>query len=245
VRLLMARGVRPNTVSALGLLPAAGAGVAAALGWFGLACMLATSAALGEIMNGLLARELHLRGGSGPESASDADSGEVLDAAIDRYSEFFFLAGVVIHFRANPLLMCAALLAMHGAFMVSYAIAKAEGMGVVPPRGVMRRPERAAYLFVGAVLASITQNVWAQSPSLLLRELPMVVAVTVVAVVANLSVVQRLKVIMKALARRPGPAAAGGQEAVGAPVRVEDPPPPPEAPAGEGAAANPNPAEAH
>ena len=58
VGVLAALRVTPNMVTLLSLVPALGAGVALASGWFGLAAALATLSTFGDILDGLLARRL-------------------------------------------------------------------------------------------------------------------------------------------------------------------------------------------
>ncbi len=173
-------------------MPAAGAGVALGFGWFGLAGVLAILAAFGDIIDGLLARK----------TGQSSDAGEVVDAAVDRYGELFFFAGLVYYYRGHDQVLFIVLAALAGAFMVSYATAKAEAMRVDPPRGAMRRGERAAYLLTGSSLTPICSTLFAGSPSLALRELPIILSLTVVAVVANVSVVQRLSAVAAALRAR-------------------------------------------
>jgi len=86
IEALAALHITPNMVTFFSLVPALLAAVAAAFGWFGLACVLATLGSLCDLVDGVLARRTGV--------ASDA--GEVLDAAVDRYIEFLFLAGVAI-----------------------------------------------------------------------------------------------------------------------------------------------------
>jgi phosphatidylglycerophosphate synthase len=205
---LIALRVTPNMVTAFSLLPALGAGVAMAFGWFGLACVLATVSTLSDIVDGVLARRANI--------ASDA--GEVFDAAVDRYGEFFFLGGLVFYYRERWVLLLLALAAIFGSFMVSYSTAKAEAMRITPPRGAMRRAERAVYLLVAAAFTSVTRELFA-NPAL--RDLPIVLATTIVAVVANVSVVRRLGATMVAIRRRPPEATAavnGANSANGAPA---------------------------
>ncbi|HEX4406640.1 MAG TPA: CDP-alcohol phosphatidyltransferase family protein [Polyangia bacterium] len=191
---LAALHITPNMVSLFSLVPALLAAVAAGLGWFGLACALATLGSLCDLVDGVLARHTGV--------ASDA--GEVLDAAIDRYIEFLFLAGVAVYYRTHWMMLALTLAALFGSFMVSYTTAKAEAMGVEPPRGSMRRAERAIYLLVAAGLVPFSRVLFANTPSHALRELPMVFALILVALVTNVSVVQRFAVIAAALrARRP------------------------------------------
>lgn len=189
---LASAGVSANVVTLLCLVPAIGAAVAGALGWFGLACVLATMAAYGDIVDGLLARKL----------GTSSEAGEVLDAAIDRYGEFLFLAGLAIYYRTHWIVLALVLLAILGSFMVSYSTAKAEAMGVKPPRGSMRRAERSVYLYVAAGLTSVWKVFFGDSASHLLHELPIILGVTVVGVVSNVSVVQRCALIMQALRER-------------------------------------------
>jgi phosphatidylglycerophosphate synthase len=196
VNALVALHITPNMVTAFSLVPAVLAGVAAGFGWFGLACMLATLGSLCDLVDGVLARRTGV--------ASDA--GEVLDAAVDRYVEFLFLAGVAVYYRTHWMVLALTLAAIFGSFMVSYTTAKAEAMGIEPPRGSMRRAERAVYLLVAAGLTPISRALFENTPSHALRELPVIFALILVALVTNVSVVQRFAVIAAALrARRSAP----------------------------------------
>ena len=126
---LAALHVTPNMVTLFSLVPAAGAGVALGFGWFGLASALAVMATFCDILDGLLARKTGVSSGAG----------EVIDAAVDRYGEMFFFGGLVYYYRTHDQVLFIVLAAIVGSFMVSYATAKAEAMGVPAPRGAMRR----------------------------------------------------------------------------------------------------------
>ena len=186
---LAALHITPNMVTLFSLLPAAGAGVALAFGWFGLASVLAVMATFCDILDGLLARK----------TGVSSNAGEVIDAAVDRYGEMFFLGGLVYYYRSHDQVLFIVLAAIIGSFMVSYVTAKAEAMGVPAPRGAMRRGERAAYLIFGAAFTPLSKAVFANSPSLAVHELPIILALTIVAVVSNISVLQRLGAIIEAL----------------------------------------------
>src|SRR5215831_7020868 len=187
--------ITPNMVTGFSLVPALAAGVAVAFGWFGLACVLATAGSLCDLVDGVLARRL----------GTASDAGEVVDAAVDRYVESFFLGGLIIYYRSHWMMLLLCVLAFFGSFMVSYTTAKAEAMDVPPPRGLMRRAERAIYLLVGSGLTGLTKAAFADAPSHALRELPIIVAITTVAVVTNISSVQRLSAIARALRARQAP----------------------------------------
>lgn len=192
VGLLYRLGVTANAVTASSVVPALGAGVAVAQGWFGLACVLATAAGLSDIIDGLLAR----RHGSG------SDAGEVLDAMVDRYGEFFFLAGLIVHYRSSLFLCVTAVLALQGAFMISYSTAKAESLGVPPPRGSMRRAERTIYLLFGAGLTPFAGLLVGSAAPLPLREAPMILTMGLVAVVSNASAIVRSRAMIRLVQER-------------------------------------------
>jgi CDP-diacylglycerol--glycerol-3-phosphate 3-phosphatidyltransferase len=122
-----------------------------------------------------------------------------MDAAVDRYGEFFLLGGLVYYYRTHDQVLFIVLAAIVGGFMVSYATAKAEAMGVAAPRGTMRRGERGTYLIIGAAFTPVAKAVFANSPSLALHELPIILALSIVGVVSNFSVVQRLGAVIEAL----------------------------------------------
>jgi CDP-diacylglycerol---glycerol-3-phosphate 3-phosphatidyltransferase len=188
-RLLVFLGITPNNISwaslALGFL----AGACLATGHFGFGAILATISGLLDSLDGMVARLSHV--------ASDA--GEVLDAAIDRYVEFFFLSGLIIYYREIPTLQVLTLLALLGSFMVSYSTTKAEALKVNPPKGSMRRPERAVYLTLGAALSAVTIPLFetAHREFSVPAGYPMVIALGLVAVVGNISSIQRFRSIAK------------------------------------------------
>lgn len=192
-KLLVRLGVTPNAISWCSLGFGCAAGACLAAGHFGFGAISGTVSALLDSLDGMVARL------SGPASRA----GAVLDAAVDRYVEFLFLAGLIIYYRQVPALQVVALLALLGSFMVSYSSAKAEALAVVLPRGSMRRAERALYLNVGAGLSTVSVF-WFESDRLFSMFLgyPMVLALALVAVVGNLSAVMRLRSIGKALRAR-------------------------------------------
>jgi len=125
-----------------------------------------------------------------------SDAGELFDAAVDRYVEYFLLAGLAVYFRANPAVLVLCLGAVLGSFMVSYTTAKAEALGVKPPKGAMRRAERAVYVNFGCAVAPIWELLVPSSHRVasisLGQDLPVELALLIVAVVANVSAVRRM-----------------------------------------------------
>lgn len=185
-RLCIALGMSANAVSWMSLVLAALAGVALALGNFGVAAVVSLASSACDALDGMIARE----------TGTASDSGEVLDAAIDRYGEMFFFGGIVVHERLDLLAVVLTLAATAGAIMVSYSTAKAEALGVAPPRGAMRRQERAVYLVVGAGLVPIATAVCLRTGlPVWLARMPLFAVLGLVAVVGNVSAVRRLRVI--------------------------------------------------
>lgn len=189
VRGLAAIGVTPNLITWCSLALGAGAGVALACDMFGLACLLATMSTLGDVLDGQIARLTN----------TGSDKGELLDAAVDRYTEFFFLFGLLVHYRDSVLFMALTMAALMASFMISYASAKAEALQQSPPRGLMRRHERAIYLLSGAGLSSLfgdwLHDRWTEVP----QTAPQLVALAAVAVIGNYAAVQRFVRIGRAL----------------------------------------------
>lgn len=192
-RFLVLLGVTPNQLSWASLVFGGIAGTALAYGYFGFAALFATYSALLDSLDGMVARLLGV--------ASDA--GEVLDAAVDRYVEFFFLAGAVLYYRQEPMFQGIALFALMGSFMVSYSTAKAEALHIAPPPGIMRRPERAFYLILGAALSPIpipSLNLLFPYPFAV--GYPLVFALFFVAVLANIAAIERLWTIGREMRER-------------------------------------------
>jgi CDP-diacylglycerol---glycerol-3-phosphate 3-phosphatidyltransferase len=188
-------GITPNHITWISLGLGIGAGVAISFGLLGLGAFLALISALGDSIDGQVARMTH----------TGSEAGEVFDASVDRYMEFFYIGGLVIFYHDSIPCQAIALLALLAAFMVSYATAKAEAMGVVPPRGPMRRHERSVYLIAGCVFSPILTP-WLEpfTPYPALRAVPALAALFVVATVGNYSAARRLWLVARALRERSG-----------------------------------------
>lgn len=178
-----------NQLTGLSLLLGLGAGIALAFGHVGIGALVAALAAIGDGLDGMVARA----------SGSSSSSGALFDASTDRYTEFFLLAGLAFHERGNPLLLALALFAILGSFMISYGSAKAEGFRVLVPGGAMRRAERAIYLCGGLLLTPVTS--WLAQRNLVPAQcaiLPELLALGAVALVSNVVAQRRLRLIARA-----------------------------------------------
>lgn len=185
VSLLARARVTPNMVTAFSLAPALGSAVLVATGHFGMGALLATGSGFCDMLDGMLARRY----------GTTSDVGELFDAAVDRYVEFVLLAGLAVYFRGDLVALMLCLGAVLGSFMVSYTTAKAEALGVAPPKGAMRRAERAVYVTSGCALVPIWEWLMPDTHTVagvsVGRELPILLALLIVAVVANVSAIRR------------------------------------------------------
>lgn len=175
-RVALKLGLGATAVSWLSLLLGLASGLGMARGHFGLAAWLLTLSGLGDGMDGAMARQ----------QGKSSRAGAVLDSALDRYVEFFFLAGVIYFYRGVIGVQLLALVALFGGFMVTYSTAKAEALQVTPPRGWMKRAERLVWLIGGAALASALPLAGHSGRPILVAVLAMI------AIVANLSAIIRL-----------------------------------------------------
>lgn len=162
-------------------------GIALGLGHFGVAALLfATSLPL-----------------AGPGLVRDRGRAAVVSAlfgaSADLYAEFFAFAGLAFFFRGGALLFTLTLGALIGALMVSYGSAKAEARHVPVPPGAMLRQARILWIAVGACLTPLAGLLGEQlGEPRWVAEAPMVLALVVVAVGANVSAVLRLRIVARA-----------------------------------------------
>lgn len=109
--------------------------------------------------------------------------GALLDSVCDRYSEMALLLGLVFYYlnNLNRLGVTVSVIALLGSFLVSYIRARAEGLGVTVKQGIMTRVERSIVLIFALII---------RKP---------LIGVSVIAILANATAVQRLLVARKML----------------------------------------------
>jgi CDP-diacylglycerol---glycerol-3-phosphate 3-phosphatidyltransferase len=143
VTFLARLGIRPTAVTVCGLVLSvvsggliAGGRLRAAAGWLILA-------ALCDVLDGQLARR------TGRASAF----GAFLDSCLDRVGEGAVFTGLVLYLgpRGAPW-VALAVIALIASTMVSYARARAEGLGLDGKAGVLERPERLVLLILALLL---------------------------------------------------------------------------------------------
>ncbi len=174
-------GLRADTITWLSVVLGLVAGVLAALGHLGFSAWALALSGLCDGLDGAVARR----------AGTASPAGAVLDSALDRYVEFFYCAGLLVRFAGQTPVQLLVLVALFGGFMVTYSTAKAEALGLPPPRGWMKRPERLVWLIGGATVSA------ALSPS----DLPLLLVLGVIAVFAHLSAALRLRALVAASVR--------------------------------------------
>lgn len=133
--------IPPDAFTWAGLLLAAGAGWAFAVGEFSAAAWLVLLSGATDIVDGRIARALKV----------DSRYGAFLDAAFDRFGEVVVFLGLLWYFSAFPLAVVATFLALAGSLLVSYTRAVGDSLGIDFDGGLMQRAER----MVGVSLAGI------------------------------------------------------------------------------------------
>jgi phosphatidylglycerophosphate synthase len=88
--------------------------------------------------------------------------GAFLDSVLDRYSDAFLFLGFTWYFLENNLPAGAYLSigTMVGALLISYARARAEGLGKDCHTGLMERPERIILMSFGALTGMVLPVMW-------------------------------------------------------------------------------------
>lgn len=134
-------GVTPNALTATGLLANVAAGLLIARGDLIPAAVVLVLLGPLDHLDGALARRLN----------QSSKSGAYLDSTFDRLSEIALYLGLLWYFQGHGSGRDALLvyLAATGSVMVSYARARAEGLGVDCQTGLLTRLERFIVLLAG------------------------------------------------------------------------------------------------
>jgi CDP-diacylglycerol--glycerol-3-phosphate 3-phosphatidyltransferase len=179
--------VTPNALTASGVILCAAASIVVVLEnrneilfyWLGAALFVAGS--LLDILDGALARA----------GGKSTPFGAFLDSTTDRISEGFMLAAIAYVFaRENHnVFVVVAVAAVAGSFLVSYARARAEALGLKGDVGIGSRAERVVVITAGLVLAP-----WGVLPW----------AIALLAVTAWVTVLQRIFSVRRQLLERDG-----------------------------------------
>lgn len=194
-------GVTPNIVTTVGLLGALAAAVMyvcaarqgrvdfAMVGWAGLVMLVAS---LFDMLDGQVAR----LGGMASRF------GALYDSVLDRYSELLTLGGIAYMLMSAGYGWGAIItfLALIGSMMVSYVRARAEGLGIECKVGLMQRPERVVLTAVAAIATGIVGRcIEGTDASTFDAVIILIVAMGIIAVLANITAFARVAHCRKAL----------------------------------------------
>ena len=168
---LLKLGLTPNSITLFGLLLSAASGVFAGLGKFTIAGLILLIGAPLDAVDGAMARQ---RG-------QPSRFGGFFDSVIDRYSELFLLGGLLFYFvqQSNPLASLLVFIAAAGSVMVSYTRARAEGQRFTAKVGILSRVERMIALILFLIIGKPLIAVW------------------IIAILANVTAVQRILNVYK------------------------------------------------
>lgn len=181
-------GITPNGVTALGFAGNGIAAILAARGDLAAAGLVMLAASGLDLVDGALARA------TGRVTAF----GAIFDAVLDRYSEAVVLLGLVVYLgdRGAHVQVALAFAALTGSVLVSYVRARGETLGFLLREGLFTRAERVVLM----AAALIVSGWWTGA---------LTAALWVLAVVANLTALQRLRHVWQ---KSSGAAGAAGQE---------------------------------
>jgi CDP-diacylglycerol--glycerol-3-phosphate 3-phosphatidyltransferase len=197
IPLLIYLKLKPSHVSILGLLASMIAGISFVYNHFWGGVMTLLTGFL-DTLDGCLARSL----------GQNKSSGAFLDSVLDRYTELIIYLGIWGYFyRLNtmtPFLSLMILLILFGSLMVSYARARAEGIGEHCIVGPFQRGERIILIGLAGIfnplvngLLDTPHNHWSQ-------DMVLVIVLLVLAVGTNLTALWRFLYVMNNLRRQEG-----------------------------------------
>ncbi len=189
-RVVARTGITPNGVTALGFLGNCAAAALVGLGLLPIAGIVMLIGSGLDLIDGALARA----------TGRATPFGAVFDAVLDRYSEAVVLLGLLIYFadRDGYVQVGLVFAALTGSVLVSYVRARAEVMGYMLREGLFTRAERVLLTAAALILAA-----W--------WPVALTIALWVLAVVSNVTALQRLYHVWRAVRRSvPGPGKTAG-----------------------------------
>ena len=131
-------GLTPNMLTIIGLLLNIVVAAVLARGYLFVGGILVIGAGLFDLLDGAMARV----------TEQTTPFGAFLDSTLDRFSEAILYGGLLIYAT-----IC-------GSLMVSYARARAEGLGYKLQNGLLARPERIIIFAAGLILGHVVYALW-------------------------------------------------------------------------------------
>ena len=171
--------INPNALTTLGTIMTIVGAIFFALSYLRIGGMFIVLGAVCDTLDGSIARD----------SDKKTKYGAFYDSVMDRYSEIIMFFGIAVHFVRNDFYWTSVAIfaALGGSVMVSYVRARAEGLGYECNVGMMLRPERIAYISVGSIIGELP----------IIKELFLMVAIWVIAILSNVTAIQRIVYVYK------------------------------------------------
>ncbi|MGE5264697.1 MAG: CDP-alcohol phosphatidyltransferase family protein [Acidobacteriota bacterium] len=175
---LNALGFTPNALTLIGFVAMCLIGLILANGYMALAGVLIVVAGIFDALDGSLARLTN----------RVSKFGAFFDSTTDRFAEGAIFLGIMFWYLQHGMTFVAYLtyLTLLGSLMVSYARARAEGIGVECKEGMMTRFERISLLVIGLVLTAV------------FGDTPILIVLAILAIFTNLTAVQRMWLVYRA-----------------------------------------------
>lgn len=170
-RFISATGVSPNVITLTGFLLMVGVAFVIGWGYLVLGGILITAVAIFDAIDGTLARMM----------GRTSRFGAFLDSTLDRFSEAVIFLGLFIYFMGQnqQLELILIYATVVGSLMVSYARARAEGIGVPLKDGLFTRFERIFLLVIGLLFNLLTPALW------------------ILAIFSNITAIQRMYLVWR------------------------------------------------
>jgi CDP-diacylglycerol--glycerol-3-phosphate 3-phosphatidyltransferase len=152
---LIKMGISANALTTIGTLSTVIGGVAFAFGYMHAGGFIIGLTAIADALDGIVARR----------TGQVTVFGAFYDSTLDRVADGALLAGIAFFYAANPIhhslpMLAVTLVGIIGTYLVSYARARAEALGINAKVGVMQRAERVILLSVPQAFFGLAFNGW-------------------------------------------------------------------------------------
>jgi CDP-diacylglycerol--glycerol-3-phosphate 3-phosphatidyltransferase len=181
---LISAGIHPNSITWAGLALTLIAAFLFAKGSFLAGGIFLVIAGTCDVLDGMVARKTDMK----------SKFGAFFDSTVDRYSDIMIFLGIAIFFNALYIHILI-LFAITGSLLTSYTRARAGAMQIDCKVGLMQRPERVTYIAAAAVFDGIIGKIFSVEHFLV------IVVIWFVAIVSNITVLQRVLHVKKELSR--------------------------------------------
>ena len=152
---LIKLGISANALTTIGTLSTVAGGVAFGFGYMRTGGIIIAATAIADALDGVVARRTN----------QVTVFGAFYDSTLDRIADGALLAGLAYFYAVNPIhsnriMLAITLTGIIGTYMVSYARARAEALGINAKVGIMQRAERVALLCAPQALFGLALDGW-------------------------------------------------------------------------------------